>query len=230
MNKNLSIIYGVLILILVVFSAYTYHENQVLNCRVNSLKSNSVDFKSEKTFKEDYYITQQNRDTTLLLVIFPLIVGLTSYLTYQNLRSSFESRILEMQTENEKNKAEYDIRHKEIDNLKFEFNFETSLLQGALSKDYYDKGLIEDSFIISLRASAGFALCASKDDYINRIPAKNNLLHELAYLEEKTKGNQFELNWSYIALSDCFRKVDNVLEGNQIVMFNKIKARFSVKE
>lgn len=93
MKINIHLIYTSILFALIVFCCVEYHNNNVLETRINSLNKNSIDFKSDKTFKEDYYITQQSHDTNLLLVLFPVLVGIFGFFTYINVTERYSSRI-----------------------------------------------------------------------------------------------------------------------------------------
>jgi hypothetical protein len=89
----------------------TYHNNNVLENRINSLNKNGTDFNSEKTFKEDYYITQQSSDTNLLLVVFPIIVGFIALFTYKDITLLVKSHRTEIQAEIHKQESKWNENH-----------------------------------------------------------------------------------------------------------------------
>ena len=84
-NYFVHFIYSFCIVCLLVFSVISYHNNNVLESRINTITKNNKLLDSDKTFKEDYYITQQSHDTNLLLVVFPIIVGFIALFTYKDL-------------------------------------------------------------------------------------------------------------------------------------------------
>ena len=119
-------LYILCILSLLIFSVVSYHNNNVLESRINSLNKNGKDFNSEKTFKEDYYIKQQSSDTTLLLVVFPIIVGFVALFTYKDIFQKVVAYETKIQTKIEEQETEWNKNHSLILELKARMDLDSS--------------------------------------------------------------------------------------------------------
>lgn len=110
---NTTAIFAIFLFTCVIFTAVNYHNIDALESRINTVKKyykyDSDKYKSERLFKEDYYIIQQERDTTLLLAVFGAVGILVAFLTYQNVQSRFELKINELTTQ-------YDLKSAELKN------------------------------------------------------------------------------------------------------------------
>lgn len=134
-NTLLNLLYSFCIIILLVFSTISYHNNNVLESRINSLNKNSIDFNSEKTFKEDYYIKQLDRDTTLLLVVFPILVGFISLFTYKNILDKIVTYEANINNKIKEKETEWDKNHNLILELKARIDLNSS--QNNFSQSSY---------------------------------------------------------------------------------------------
>ena len=119
-------LYSLCILSLLIFSVVSYHNSNVLESRINSLNKNGKDFNSEKTFKEDYYIKQQSSDTTLLLVVFPIIVGFIALFTYKDIFQKVVAYETKIQTKIEERETEWNKNHSLILELKARMDLDSS--------------------------------------------------------------------------------------------------------
>ena len=94
MHKYLTtIIFSIILFVVVLCTAYNYHNNTVLESRINTALKFSGDIKSEKSFKEDYYILQQSHDTNLILVVFGLAVAVMGFFTYRSVVERFDYKL-----------------------------------------------------------------------------------------------------------------------------------------
>jgi hypothetical protein len=134
-NFILNLLCSFCIIFLLVFAVISYHNNNVLENRVNSLTKNSKDFSSEKSFKEDYYIKQQSSDTTLLLVVFPLIVGFISLFTYKNILDKVVAYEANINNKIKKKETEWNKYHNLILELKARIDLGSS--QSNFSQSSY---------------------------------------------------------------------------------------------
>ena len=126
-NLILNLLYSFCIIILLVFAAITYHNNNVLENRINILNKNNIDFNSEKTFKEDYYIKQQSNDTTLLLIVFPIIVGFVSLFTFANVVQKFRATKTEIENNIKEKETKWDEQHKRLSKLELDLYFQIAI-------------------------------------------------------------------------------------------------------
>lgn len=136
-NFILNFIYSFCIIFLLVFAVITYHNNNVLESRINSLNKNGIDFNSEKTFKEDYYITQQSSDTDLLLVVFPIIVGFIALFTYKDIILLVKSHRTEIQAEIHKQESKWNENHILFLELKARMDSDSSQVNFSQSSYFF---------------------------------------------------------------------------------------------
>ena len=126
MKVNINFIYSFLLIIIIFFTAIEFHNNNVLESRINSLNKNDIDFNSDKTFKEDYYITQQSHDTNLILVVFTVLIAFTGLFTYVNIIERYNSKMSEVKDEIKKYKSDWDKNHNLVLELKARIDLDTS--------------------------------------------------------------------------------------------------------
>lgn len=138
MQKNISTaIFSLLLFILTILAAINYHNNDVLESRINTALKYSGDAKSEKSFKEDYYILQQSHDTNLLLLVFGLLVAVSGFFTYQNLVAKFDLVSSKFDNDFNEYKKEMD---EEVGTLKFDICNSIASLTFQMGDDHYKKG------------------------------------------------------------------------------------------
>lgn len=227
MIKYIHLIYGSILFILIVLVSIEYHNNNVLESRINSLNKNSIDFTSEKTFKEDFYISQQSRDTTFLLVVFPLIVGIISLLTYVNITERHRNMIESIKAEAHKNKSENDSYHKKFVLLESELNFQTGLIYSERAS----KNILIDinsSIVQSLSAMEKFASCIESENYINKESALKSLHNELEFLNKITFDDLFHINMDFRIYKKRIERITRVLDNNGTTIFNQITSKIRV--
>lgn len=108
MKKQIYLLLGAVIIILLVVSTILFSYNKGLNNRINvisksierisSSDSTYVSMEVEKMrFKEDYYIQQQSKDTALILTVFGLITIVFGYLSFNSFRKEVENVVDEIQ-------------------------------------------------------------------------------------------------------------------------------------
>lgn len=135
MSKYIHYIYALLFGGLLVSTVICFHNNTVLESRIKTLNKLTPTANSEKTFKEDYYITQQSNDTTLILTCFGLGFALFSFFTYQGVVGSVSDEVSRMKKNYKTHKNDYNIQHKYILDLKKDLNFVTADLYYKDGKD-----------------------------------------------------------------------------------------------
>ena len=229
MTKYIHLIYSSILFILIVFVFIEYHNNNVLESRINSLNKNSIDFTSEKTFKEDFYITQQSRDTTLLLVVFPIIVGIISLLTYVNITERHRNMINSIKAEAHKNKSENDGYHKKFVLLESELNFQTGLIYSERAS----KNILIDinsSIVQSLSAMEKFASCIISENYINKVAATKSLNNELDFLSKIIENDIFHIKIDFRIYKERNERISKVLNKTQTEKFNQIASNIKIIE
>lgn len=178
-NTLLNLLYSFCIIILLVFSVIAYHNNNVLESRINSLIKNSKDFSSEKSFKEDYYIKQQSSDTTLLLVVFPIIVGFISLFTYKNILDKVVAYETNINNKIKEKETEWNKNHKRLNNL--EFRLIDAQANESVNRFYnsYDKNDFEMALYYALNALSDFSKCYFIENELNDKEFKDGIFEVL---------------------------------------------------
>lgn len=229
MKNIIHIVYSSILIALIILVCIEYHNNNVLESRINSLNKNSIDFSSEKTFKEDFYITQQSRDTTLLLVVFPVLVGIVSLLTYINITERHRNIIEEIKTETHKQKSENDSYHKKFVLLESELNFQTGLIYSERAS----KNILIDinsSIVQSLSAMEKFASCIVSENYINKEHATKSLENELDFLSKIIENDIFHIKIDFRIYKERNVRISKVLNKTQMEKFNLIVSKIKTIE
>lgn len=173
MNKSYtSVVLAIIIFTIAIFTAMNFHNIDTLESRINTVKKyyklDSNKLKSEKLFKEDYYILQQSRDTTLLLAVFGAVGLLVGFFTYQNVHSRFDLKVAEISTQydqkaielkNEvtKYKKEWNKLQDKLDDLKIHFYIDNVNLSRELAESHFSKREKENYLMYTIRAASKFA-------------------------------------------------------------------------
>lgn len=136
MKINSTIIYFFLLISLLVFLTINFHNNNVLESRINTITKNNKPLNSEKTFKEDYYITQQSHDTNLLLVVFTVLIAFTGLFTYINIVERYNAKVSEIKDEIKKYESDWDKVHYDLDLTKVTISIASSNLNSEKAKTF----------------------------------------------------------------------------------------------
>lgn len=117
---------GLLVAFLISSITYLWLSNSSLNSQVNTLRktvSQSQNPEIQK-LKEDYYLQQLDRDTNLLLVVFPILLAITTIATFAGVREEFKRNLAEVKSDSEKQISEYNKSVIHINNLRSSFSFQ----------------------------------------------------------------------------------------------------------
>jgi hypothetical protein len=145
MTKYLNIIYFLTTLSLLVALIISFHNNYTLENRINTINKfllhngTPENFDSEKSFKEDYYIVQQSRDTNLILVIFPILVGFVALFSYVNVLNKFSSYTGKLELKVREQESKWSAVFKELDYLKTKISLDNAELNKEKAKKYLEE-------------------------------------------------------------------------------------------
>lgn len=231
MKLNINVFYTSVLFILIVFCAIEYHNSNVLESRINSLNKNSISFNSEKTFKEDFYITQQSRDTTLLLVVFPILVGILSLFTYVNVTERHRNIIEEIKAEAHKQKSENDIYHNNLVLLESELNFQIGLIYSARAEKMLYSKFITIGIMLSFISMEKFALAILSENSKEKKEESFRLLKlELSRLNSIVKDSDlFRIdNLDFTLYKDRIARITKVLNNDETKIFNRITSKIEI--
>jgi hypothetical protein len=111
---------------LISFCIYFYQSNTSLISQNKTLQKENLPTSNIQKFKEDYYIQQLSRDTSLLLVVFPILLAITTIATFAGVREEFKRNLAEIKSESEKQISEYNKSVIHIKNLEGDLSFEVA--------------------------------------------------------------------------------------------------------
>jgi hypothetical protein len=138
---------------------FLFYRTTVLDSQLHTLGRSyrhhlNPDYKPDKflqfrQFKEDSYITQQSRDTTLILSVFAAIVGLTAFFTYRISKDEVSLIVEKFTTKMDiitteinaaiaEHKGQTDKAQKFLEETRRDFNFEVYMTRMQASRDCKD--------------------------------------------------------------------------------------------
>ena len=226
MKINIHIVYTSILFALIVFCFIEYHNNNVLESRINSLNKNSIDFNSEKTFKEDYYITQQSHDTNLLLVVFPILLGAFGFFTYINITERYSSRISKIEDDYHNQTSEWKKYHNMLILLESELNYQIGISFSEKANSNI-KPSFKSCLMYSICAMEKFAMSIREENYGN----KNEQTLKLLYLEIQFLNNVIDNNDTYSfdldfnVYKERIERISKVLDKDNLQKFNRITSK-----
>ena len=231
-NTLLNLLYSFCIITLLVFSVIAYHNSNILESRINSLNKNSIDFNSEKTFKEDYYIKQQGNDTTLLLVVFPILVGFVSIFTFANVVQKLGATKTEIENKIKEKEAEWDEQHKRLNSLEIDLNFQVAGDCLDSAKKYRNESDFKKALMLSLKAMEKYSQIlkiSNNNDYNTDI--YNLLSSVITYNFELLKDidTSFEIEGIlYTTYNKRIITILEVLNKEDSIKFNSIISKYKI--
>jgi hypothetical protein len=242
MNKNIiTATFSIIIFTVVILTAINFHNNDVLEARINTLskyknlKISALD--SGKSFKEDYYIQQQSHDTNVILVVFGLVVAVMGFFTYQNVVTKFDFTIVQLRNEITAHKNETVVVFDELANLQVEFYLQSAELLKETARSSKYKGNTQMFVYFSIASISKIAdLCLwgmeernSKFNLVNIESITNEVLEALTKLD-KSLRDPVEINRASLDVLDHYilniRKVKS-MEANKLLsnIHSKLKER-----
>jgi hypothetical protein len=230
MKLNINVFYSSVLFILIVICSIEYHNSNVLESRMNSLNKNSIDFNSEKTFKEDYYITQQSRDTNMLLLVFSALLGITGILTYRSITSETNVLINEMDAKYQKQKAENDSYHNDLVLLESELNFQIGLIYSDKAENLFNSDF-NLGLMMSFCSMEKFALVLLSNGNEERKQESLKLLNfRLKLLNSKIKDSDLfrVVNLDFNIYKDRIARISKVLYNDETKIFHRITSKIEI--
>ena len=229
MKININIIYTSILFCLIVFCFVQYHKNNVLETRINSLNKNSIDFDSEKTFKEDYYITQQSSDTNLILVVFAVLITFSGVFTYVNILERWNSKMAEINTERDKQNEKYKDYEHNLMVLKSELDYQIGLIYSEKAISLLKTDFIK-SLMLSFCSMEKHCSVINENFDVTKYDSLKMLNLELKHINEMVKDDDLfnvrEL--SFEVYKDRIDRITKVLDYEGLNMFNRIISKIRI--
>jgi len=214
MKNYLHLIYGLLITGLLIAIVISYHNNDVLESRISTInkhlyKDLTVDtLASEKTFKEDYYIEQQSRDTTLILTVFGVLAGLVSLFTFL----SIERRLTTFKEEVKEKQKNYQIEvskkqkwhNKKLKKVKknlwetyLKMSYELIYIKRNSASKALTAGNQEDYVIDSFECAVQYSIAYLFDNNVDKVKIITELISFLNSLNEYLKHSPITIDLEF---------------------------------
>lgn len=232
MKVNINFIYSFLILVLISVVTIEFHNNNVLESRINTITKYSKPLNSEKSFKEDYYITQQSHDTNLILVVFTVLIAFTGLFTYVNIIERYNSKMSEVKDEIEKYKSEYDVQHKRLVKLESDSYFQTAISYYGMAKKLKQENEISKYLVFSMCAMEKYAqVIKLTDDEIFKKRVQNTLnsIVDLDFSIVKDEKNYFEVtDLEFYVHKIRIATISEALDIQNLQMFNTIVSKIKI--
>lgn len=230
MKRNIHPIYTLILFGLIVFCFIEHHNNNVLETRINSLNKNSIDFNSEKTFKEDYYITQQSSDTNLILFVFAILITFSGVFTYKNILESWNAKMSEINTERDKQNKKYDNYEHNLKVLKSELDFQIGLIYSEKASNNF-KTNIANGVMVSFCAMEKYSsvIIENSDkknhDSIQMLNSELNRINKIVNDDDKV----FIIdNISLKVYKERIEKIIKVLDQEGLNIFTRITSKIKI--
>lgn len=142
MKKQVYLLLSAIIIVLITISAILFSYNRGLNNRIDTLSksverislsdSTYISIEVDKMrFKEDYYIQQQSKDTTLILTVFGLLTIVFGYFSFNSFRKEVENVVNEV-------KEDYNIYVKKYEDEKHKLVILENKVNYQMSMFYFD--------------------------------------------------------------------------------------------
>ena len=214
------------------FSAIEFHNNNVLESRIDTITKYSKLLNSEKTFKEDYYITQQSHDTNLILIVFTVLIAFTGLFTYVNILERYNSKVSEVKDEIEKYKSEWDKQHNKLSKLELDLYFEIANNYDEKAKKHEKENDLKSYINVSMCALEKYAQVikvSDNDTYKQRILNILNSKIDYSFTLFKNVENVFEIsNLDYSIYKIRVATISDSLDSEHLQMFNTILSKVKI--
>lgn len=242
MSKHIHILTSIAITTLIVTSAVLYSKNQALGNRINTISqsiermahedSTFVKHESYKTqFKEDYYIQQQDYNTTLILTVFGLTIAFFGFLSY----NSFLSQVKGIEAKVKKNKRLQEEEHKRHEDKLIELSNDVSYQLGsAILKEAKEKLDLQDQIIHIITGCEHLSKAIANpinenEEYINSTKGIiSDHIKELAELIDKNSDNIVYSNLKPERLQSKQDRIRKVIPSEDVHLLNKIFSKIVV--
>lgn len=187
----------------------TFKEYQIK--QLKKVKLSNTDLKFSQ-FKEDSYIRNQERDTTILLVFFPAFLAITAFITFRGVKIEMERNIKVMDDKYHNQNSKWETQENHL--LKLESDFCLQMGHSFLNMGndaLRDKNIV---YYIGYYVQA----CKYYCDHIKLNPASKyidkNMIQNI--IEDVSNTTKLENELVINGISDGFMK-DNITSINSIV-------------
>lgn len=231
-----NFILGLFSAFLILFIVYLVISNSSLNSRINTLTQTYSEKENldVQKFKEDYYLKQLDRDTNLLLVVFPILLAITTIATFAGVREEFKRNLAKVKSDSEKQISEYNKSVVHISNLRSSFSFQWA---ERINNDF-GKVLLERPLDIPRLVELGLISCQNycyaigynSDDtgeFNSAITKYINVTFDVMVEKVKTVEYVELVNIKYVEFLSIKNSFDLVLDKDNLQKFSIIFSKLS---
>lgn len=162
MTKYRHWLFATLLGTIVLLTVLLYHKTQVLNSRINTInkelygKLQTDNLNSSRTFKEDYYITQQSLNTTLILTCFGVGFALFSFFTYRSVIGLMSDEVKQIKDNYITHENNYKIQHGKLIKIEKDLLLQMGYTYKERAILYHSKNEIDNCIKSSIIACEQF--------------------------------------------------------------------------
>ncbi|RWW92351.1 hypothetical protein [Flavobacterium cerinum] len=175
---------------------------EVLNSTLHKVLINKKLSPSEieiQKIKEESYIRQQERDTTLILTVFALFAGFTAFLTFRSFSSKVEEHTAIIDKKYADHEAKNDEQHRRLSKLENDLNYEMYRLKEIEAEKAYIEERLEGYIFYSIYANYHIYTCVQYNKEQGNSKNAKNLVDSIKINLKlmNTKIDKVEINESY---------------------------------
>lgn len=187
-------------------------------------------------FKEESYIRQQERDTTLILTVFALFAGFTAFFTFRSFTSKIEEHTALLNEKYEEHEAQYNEQHKRLKKLEKDLIHESATNLGHKAKETYETGDFKNYTMLELTSCEQFCkvkLSLDENDNFFYTRGVNKMIDiQLKKIKEELDKLDEPLVINNVPI-ELFKKrianIEKVIDKEQYHILNQIKAKIKIE-
>lgn len=194
---------------------YKYETLKESNIRLSLNTSLSSEQIKERQFKEELYIRQQEKDTTLILLVFTITIGVFSFLTFTSVKRTFDFRSDMMENKYQKYISEYEIKHSLVLELKSRLDLDNAFKSKSTAYEFLRNNLFLDyteSMLTSIKYNVEYYLWFKSVHGKTSDVVLNDIIRDLKRVYANIKNKDFEEFGEFLIYSSIkeIRKADNL--------------------
>ena len=231
-----NFIFGLIFAFLISVCFFLYLSNSSLNSRISTLSKKNIIVSNEdfQNLKEDYYLIQLDRDTNLLLVVFHILLAITTIATFAGVREEFKRNLAIVKNDSQNAISEYNKSVVHINNLRSSLSLQFA---DKINNDF-GKVLLEKPLDISTLIDLGLSSClhycltvsySSNNTEEISLEVSKNITATLDVMVNRVKTlKTVKLdNFSYARFLTIKSSVDNVLDEENLKKFSIVFSKLS---
>lgn len=241
MSKHIHYIYTIVLLCISIALIISYHNNNVLESRLNTTnkaiyKRINVDtLSSEKSFKEDYYILQQSSDTNLILCCIGIGFAIFSFFTYQSVIVRMDFHVRRMKKNYIAHEDKYNLQHKKLIKLDLDlkngiaqsYSIKADLLLNSNPPDY--NGCILYKLLSCEKYSEVLDLATDENDLFKESMYRT-IIDELVYLNTEIKTTYNISNIDPDRHNKRIQRINKIIKIENMPLFHAVFSKITINQ